>query len=481
MSGPSQSVQDGSLSSPGDFTLLENSMDAVVLLDTAWRFTHVNAAFERLTGRPREQLIGTFLNEGYPLAGDPAFERELAIAAASREAGCFETHDTSRGLWYEVRPFPVGGNALGLYIRDITEHARLVNALRESEERLELAQAAADIGIWDWDVVANRTTASEAYQRLYGLPQSCPVPNHEEWLALLHRDDRDRVDREIRLALTGSQRYDTEFRVIHPDGAVRWLLGKAKVLRDAQGKPVRMIGANIDITATKQTRELARSNEELFRFAYVASHDLREPLCVIQECAASIGRRSGDSLCAESREMLNLVSDSAQRLLALTSSLLNYASLGGADSVHRERVSMKAVLDWVLMNLHASIQAAGALIHVDPLPEIEADQSRMAQLFQNLIGNALKYRDTSRPLEIRISVSERPGEFIFAVADNGIGIEPRHQDRIFEPFQRLHGRELPGVGIGLASCRRIAETHGGRIWVESQPAAGSTFFCRLPK
>jgi signal transduction histidine kinase len=230
--------------------------------------------------------------------------------------------------------------------------------------------------------------------------------------------------------------------------------------------------------AEQRAAELKRSNEELEQFAYVASHDLQEPLRAVASYTQLLRQRFAGKLDEDAELYLTHVMAGAARMRALISDLLDYSRLG-RQSLQRSSVDTGAVLQTALADLHMAISESGAQVECGSLPVVSADASQLGQLFRNLVSNAIRFRGEAAPL-IGIQ-AQRAGEFWrFAVQDNGIGIERRHQERIFVIFQRLHGRERPGTGIGLAICRKIVERHGGSIWVDSEPGKGSTFFFTLP-
>ena len=224
-------------------------------------------------------------------------------------------------------------------------------------------------------------------------------------------------------------------------------------------------------------KELERSNRELERFAYVASHDLREPLIIVDGFLRLLQRRCKGRLSPEEVELISSAMDSTKNMQALVNDLLEYSRVI-APAKTFERVNCSSVLDRALANLRAAVEESGAVVTSDTLPEITANATQLAQLFQNLIGNAIKFR-SERPLRIHISSEQTANERIFSVRDNGIGIPPEHMQDVFIIFKRLHIK-YPGTGIGLSICKRIVEGHGGRIWVESEPGKGSTFYFAIP-
>lgn len=241
-----------------------------------------------------------------------------------------------------------------------------------------------------------------------------------------------------------------------------------------------------DVTARRQaeealaanTRELERSNAELEQFAYVASHDLQEPLRMVTSYTQLLARRYRGKLDDDADEFIGYVVDGVDRMQALISDLLAYSRAGSRGS-EMVTVDLQAVFDRVLTDLGPSIEESEAVITSDPLPEVEGDASQLTQLLQNLIANALKFRG-DKPPRVHVGVRMEDGERVFFVRDEGIGIDPKFRDRIFVIFQRLHTRsEYPGTGIGLSICRKIVERHGGRMWVESEPGEGATFYFTL--
>lgn len=220
---------------------------------------------------------------------------------------------------------------------------------------------------------------------------------------------------------------------------------------------------------------LARSNADLQQFAYGASHDLREPLRTITSFAQILDRRHGQALDSQGHQYLRLIISGAQRMGELIDALLNYSSVVNLEEIVHEPVPLTEVVNAALMNLQTTIEETNAAISCSELPTVPGDQVQLSQLFQNLLANALKYRAPDRPPEIHISARQVDGVWRIAVRDNGIGIDPWHFEGIFGVFKRLHGRDVPGAGLGLAICQRIVQNHGGSIWVESGGGDGSTF------
>jgi len=239
------------------------------------------------------------------------------------------------------------------------------------------------------------------------------------------------------------------------------------------------LNAELEARVEDRTRELSRMNEELRQFAYVASHDLQEPLRTIGSYAQLLSRRYKGQLDTDADDFIQYMVGGVNRMHTLLNDMLAYSRVNETYGRPLDLVNLEVVLGTALLNLDFSIRESGAEITHDPLPTVNCDDVQLTQVFQNLVGNAIKYRGGSVP-KIHISAERRGDEWTIGVRDNGIGIKSEYQDRIFGIFKRLHGRELPGTGMGLAICKRIIDRHGGRIWVESEPGHGSTFWFTLP-
>ncbi|MEW6530463.1 MAG: ATP-binding protein [Thermodesulfobacteriota bacterium] len=230
----------------------------------------------------------------------------------------------------------------------------------------------------------------------------------------------------------------------------------------------------------KMVTDLERSNEELEQFAYVASHDLQEPLRMVSSYTQLLAERLGEQLDEKSKKFISYAVDGAMRMQQLIQDLLSFSRVTTRGSEFRPVDSHKA-LTTAMENLQGSIRECGALITNDDLPPVTADQTQLVQVFQNLISNAIKFRRQEQP-RVHIAAQEEDHHWRFSVTDNGIGIEPRHKDKVFAIFQRLHTREeYPGTGIGLALCKRIVQRHGGDIWFDSSPGKGTTFYFTFAK
>lgn len=235
---------------------------------------------------------------------------------------------------------------------------------------------------------------------------------------------------------------------------------------------------NIDLT--RRAEELAASNAELERFAYIASHDLQEPLRMVSSFLQLLKKRYGGRLDEKADQYIHYAVDGAERMKTLILDLLEYSRVGSGGEGFGN-VDIGLVLKEIANIFHETIVSEGARIDIGPMPNVWGDEGQLTQLFQNLLGNALKYHSERKPL-IRVAATEEPGSWKFTVEDNGIGIDPQFFDKIFVIFQRLHTKnDYSGTGIGLAVCKKIVERHGGKIWVESEPGQGSTFFFTIAK
>jgi light-regulated signal transduction histidine kinase (bacteriophytochrome) len=220
--------------------------------------------------------------------------------------------------------------------------------------------------------------------------------------------------------------------------------------------------------------ELKRSNDELGHFAYIASHDLQEPLRMVASYTQLLSKRYKGRLDADADEFIAFAVDGASRMQRLIEDLLSYSRVETTGSQIAD-TSSEAALEQALMNLHQAITDGGAVVTHDPLPQVQADETQLVQLFQNLVGNAIKYQESGTP-RVHVSAVRRGASWSFAVKDNGMGIDAKYFERIFGMFQRLHKRdEFSGTGMGLAICKKIVERHGGSLTVESRPGRGSTF------
>ena len=304
---------------------------------------------------------------------------------------------------------------------------------------------------------------------------------------------------EQEILRTGAPLVGREEREVWPDGTATWVSTTKQCLRDRSGETIGTFGISRDITARKQAeealalkaQELARSNTELEQFAYVASHDLQEPLRMIASYTQLLARRYKDKLDQDAQEFIAYAVGGALRMQVLINDLLTYSRVGTRGKAFAP-TDCGQMLKRALDNLKIALEESRAVVTQDPLPTIMGDPTQLTQLFQNLIANAIKFRGANDPT---VSVSaerkegaapgsppESPAEWVFRVSDNGIGIEPQYFEKIFVIFQRLHTRqEYPGTGIGLALCKKIVERHGGRIWIESESGRGSTFFFALPE
>jgi len=369
---------------------------------------------------------------------------------------------------------------------DITHYKLIEDILRESEERLRLAQSQGNVGVWDWNTITDELKFTPELEHLYGLKPGT-IKTYQDWRQLTHPDDIEKVERERDKKIANNEPFDLEFRIIHKSGDTRWLLARGGAIYK-DGKVIRVLGINNDITKLKlaeeelklRSEELAKSNADLKQFAYVASHDLREPLRMITSFLQLLERRYRDQLDEDANKFISFAVDGAKRLDEMIRDLLEYSRVAN-QKIQFTDVDIQKVLNRVTSNLSVLINENDAQITYDSLPIIQGDENQIIRLFQNLIENAIKYRREDTP-RIHIIAEKKADQHVFSVKDNGIGIDPKHLERIFTIFKRLNPHEIyEGTGIGLSITQRIVHQHGGEIWAESQPGKGSTFHFTIPE
>ncbi len=371
--------------------------------------------------------------------------------------------------------------------REQTEaiHRRTIKELAREEARLKsLVETLPDV-IWLKDVNGVYLACNPMFEQLLGMREADIIgkADHEilaqEMAAYVREDDRK--------ALASEEPTVKENWFPFASDGHRALCETIKTaMRDTHGRVIGVLGIARDITEHSRVverlnetlAELARSHAELEQFAYVASHDLQEPLRMISSYTQLLARRYQGRLDADADEFIAYAVDGANRMQRLINDLLTFARVGKRGKF--EPADCAAALWQAINNLKAAIDASGADVTHDPLPTLMADRSQMVRLFQNLVGNSIKFHGEEPP-RIHISAEQKGQEWIFSVSDHGIGIDPQYAERIFAVFHRLHTREeYPGTGIGLAVCKKIVEHHGGRIWVESELGKGSTFRFTIP-
>jgi PAS domain S-box-containing protein len=379
-----------------------------------------------------------------------------------------------------VAIFDGTGKAIGSIgiLQDITERKRAEEALRASEEKFsmlfEKSALAIVLSILPDGIIMN---VNEAFERIFGYTK---LEAHGKTTLELGINP-DAVGRARSLAALKEYGFvhDLEIMLRVRSGELRLMSVNIDFINIGGQKYI--LNMIQDITERKRAEEeLKRSNAELEQFAYVASHDLQEPLRAVAGMVQLLQQRYQGKLDERADEYIGHAVDASTRMQRLINDLLDYSRVDRLGKLF-ERTVGEELLNTALANLQTSIQESNAQITHDPLPIITADPSQLTQVLQNLIGNAIKFRGTG-PLHIHIGAKKVDEGWQFEVSDNGMGIEPQYFERIFLIFQRLHTRrEYPGTGIGLSLCKKIVERHGGAIWVESQPGQGSTFYFTIPQ
>ncbi|MGE5679320.1 MAG: PAS domain S-box protein, partial [Bacillota bacterium] len=378
---------------------------------------------------------------------------------------------------------------VGVISLEITDIKRAEWKLRKSEERLLDAQKLAHVGSFSYDLLTGKVEWSEEMFNIYEIDPSKAAPPIELVQAYFHPGDREWMNKAIKTGTENNEIINFEARLLLPGDKLKYINYIGRPLHDDSGRPIGRTGAISDITSIKLQQielentleDLKRSNKDLERFAFAASHDLQEPIRMMGSYAHLLLKRYKGNLGPQADRYLKFMFEGALRLQVLIRDLLNYDRLRTGKTA-LSKIDLNSVLTDALYELRKPVAETNADITFRSLPEILADRNQIKQLFTHLLSNAIKFRKQDTVPKINISAEDRGKEWLFQVEDNGIGIEAEFSKLIFDVFQRLNDREeYPGVGIGLAICRRIVDRHGGNIWVESEVGKGSRFYFIIPK
>ncbi len=489
--------------------IMNAALDAIICIDTDGMITFWNPKAEQIFGWKQEEVMGKRLSqiiipesyrilhdqgmENYKVTGHgPALNTLLELNAINREGIMFPVELTVLPIKQENESF------FCAFIRDITERKKAETTIRRSNERYELVAKATSDAIWDWDMRTGIVVRSgDGLFKLFGYNTLEASIDNDFWIKHVHPDDLIQVQerRELLFDNPNEQFWEDEYRFERKDGSYANVYDRGYIIRDKQGKPVRLIGSTQDISAIKQSEkqlqelnealqkratELARSNAELERFAYVASHDLQEPLRMVSSFLQLLDKQYTALLDEKAKEYIKFAVGGAERMKRLILDLLAYSRVDAVKEVFQP-VDLDSVLQQVLQIFASRFEKENVTLKVDKLPTVLGNTLQLQQLMQNLIGNAIKYK-SSNPPHIEIGCISESDRHVIFIKDNGIGINPRYFEKIFVVFQRLQPiDDHSGTGIGLAICKKIVERHHGEIWVTSEEGVGSTFYFSLPR
>lgn len=506
-------------------SLVEGSPEYMAVATLDGRMRYVNGFGLNLVGLSRDEVTEKRMIDFHTPQDWQLFERETLPAVLTNrqwEGVRFYRHfRTGEQIPLDIKGFllddPASGQPYALVTtgRDLRPERASRQALIESEsalqkinQRLQMALSAGRLGSYELELATGLMQCTSQCKANYGFPPEATF-NYPDLIQVIVPDDRERMQSAVANALANHTVYNIEYRINWPDHSLHWIRASGQGMYDEHGQSHKMVGITLDITTERMAqqelerqvnertnelsnanRELVRTNYELEQFAYIASHDLQEPLRKIQSFASLLQENQ------QTEELANVYLDkiikSASRMSALIKAVLSYSRLARTDELF-EATDLSQVLQNVLTDFELLIEQKGATIRYDPLPVIQAIPLQMNQLLTNLISNALTFTETSPVVEIRARLLS--GQAIRAqptlnqslryvhltVSDNGIGFEQQYADRIFTIFQRLsNGRQYSGTGIGLALCRKIVDNHSGLISAESVPKQGTTFHIYLP-
>jgi PAS domain S-box-containing protein len=487
--------------------IMNSALDAIICINPEGNVTLWNPLAEKIFGWKEDEMLGKHMadfiiperyrprhEEGirhYLKTGEgPLLNKLMEISAINRQQKEFPIAIT-------ILPVKQGGfEFFCAFIEDISERKNAEALLQKMNAQLLSAQHIARLGYWELDLMNNSSYWSDEIFNICGVEKEKGKASIETFAQLIHPDDKKDFLENYQLAVKGIPELRSEYRIILSDGTLRYILIEASRICDEYGVPIRLEGTIQDITKIKENEltlielntelekraeELIKSNNDLEQFAYVASHDLQEPLRMVTSFLTQIEKKYNDLLDEKGKQYIFFAVDGATRMRRIILDLLEFSRVGQID-LNVETIDMNELVQEVIQLNQTIIEEKNAQVSWSDLPEIRFPRTAIQQVIQNLFNNALKYQPPGQLPKIVIKGTELTNHWQFSVSDNGIGIDSKFFDKIFVLFKRLHGREsYSGTGLGLAICKRIVESHKGKIWVDSIPGKGSTFYFTIPK
>jgi PAS domain S-box-containing protein len=486
-------------------SVFEQQFQFMAILSPDGRILEINDLPLSVTKYSKEDYLGKYFWEAPAWSHMPEWQIKIKeqVQQAADAAEPVQTEDFFQTADGEIRITTAAYSAIRdanqrlryilIQATDITEQKLAEEALRDAKEalseisqRFQISTKAAQIGIWEWDLEADVLIWDDIMYQLYRIKPEDFSGDIGAWRSSIHPDDQERIIQEIKRAAKEHKTFSSEFRIFWPNQLVRHIKVMASMQRNESGRLARMIGTNWDITKEKEAEQqkirasqLELKNKELEQFAYVASHDLREPLRTIIGFVEVLQKHLAPIEDRKTKQYMDFISQAADRMNDLIRGLLDYSLIGRNKKL--TRIDCNVLLHAVIEDLNAQVERTRTTFSIGALPTIMGFETELRVLFQNLISNAIKFRKEEVTPVIEVSAEHKEEYWEFMVKDNGIGIEERYQEKIFVIFQRLNPRaNYEGSGIGLAHCQKIVDLHGGKIWLQSMLGQGSTFYFTIP-
>ncbi len=478
-------------------SILESIGDGFFAVDRDWMVTYWNHQAEVFLRVSKEMILGKNLWEVFNQETETLSFTNYRVAFETGETVHFEEFYEKLQTWFSISAYPSPAG-LTVFFKDITAAKESVRLIGESNDRFEKAAEATNDAIWDFQVESGKIYMGKGMRTLFGYDPDQMEKSVDSLLGLIHPEDKERVIKK----LLGDQEnpavpnWNDEYRFKKADDTYAFIINRAVFIRNEKGKAIRIIGAITDLSERKQyeeslqrlntnlekkAKELAISNSELEQFAYVASHDLQEPLRMVSSFLSQLERKYKDVLDAKALQYINFAVDGAVRMRRIILDLLEFSRVGKHED-NLEWIEMPKLMQEIRQLQGQLINESKGQVLFKGCQGFWGYRSPIIQLFQNLVGNGLKYRREGVPPQVEVFCEDQGDSILFSVSDNGIGIKKEYFEKIFILFQRLHARdEFQGTGMGLAIVKKIVDNLGGKIWLESQVGEGTTFYFTLPK
>lgn len=477
--------------------ILESIGDAFFAVEKDWTVTYWNKEAEHVLGRKRKDIVGKKLWDEYADTVQLEFYAQYHRAMATGKMVTFEEFYPTLGKWFEVSAYP-SNEGLSVYFRDITLRKETDIQILQANERFEkVAQATTD-AIWDWDIENKIFNRSDGFEKLFGHKIKKCLEQSEVWENSFHPDDLPKIKSSLQKSLQDPSKefWKKEYRILHESGEVKTVIDKGAIIRNESGEAIRMVGAITDITERirhereleelnealkKNIKDLEITNDQLEQFAFIASHDLQEPLRMITSFLNQLHRKYSGQLDEKADQYIHFATDGAKRMKQIILDLLEYSRAGRSDE-NAETIDLNNLIEEYEVLRSRLIKEKSVKIIKGKFPEVSCYKAPLTQTLHCLLDNAIKYSKEDVPPVIKIAVSDKKDHWQMKIKDNGIGIDPNFYEKVFIIFQRLHDRDTyGGTGMGLAISKKNVESWGGKIWLESKPGKGSAFYFTINK